>query len=50
MQDQFIGDLFSWFGLLEGPQDQFEGVYPCQLVRDDEAIEQVLDGGEICPA
>jgi hypothetical protein len=45
MQDQFMGDRFALFGLFEGAQDQFQGVHPCQLVRDDEAIEQILDGG-----
>ncbi len=38
------------FGLLESFEDKNQGVFSSQLVRHDEAIEQILDRGQIRPA
>ena len=45
-----MGNRFSLFGLLESVEDKNQGVFPSQLVRHDEAIEQILDRGKIRPA
>ena len=50
VQEQSFCEVFLFFGELKSAQDQPERVCPPQLVRDDESIEEILDGGQICPA
>src|SRR5512138_2844303 len=50
MQDQSFRDLFVFLGLLEGLQDQSNIIASMQDMPDNEAIEQVLDDGQISPA
>lgn len=50
VEQQPGSDLFMLGGLLEGHVYQGLGVLASKLMRHDETIEQVLDGGEVAPA
>jgi hypothetical protein len=47
VEDQFRSDLFFLCSLLNGLVDQGLRVLPSKCVRDNETIEQILDGGKI---
>src|SRR5215208_2459590 len=50
VQEEFPSDLLLLLGLFEGIQDTTERVPPCQVMRNNEAIEEILDCGKVCPA
>src|SRR5918995_5029642 len=50
MEEQAIGNLLFLLGLLEGVEYQTNRVFGTHFMCHDKAIEQILDGGEICPA
>ena len=50
VQEQSLWEVFVLFGKSESTQDKRARVLSPELVRDDESIEQVLDGGQIGPA
>src|SRR5688572_4545695 len=50
MKEQFLCHLFSLFSLLEGLENETKGIVSTQLVGYDEAIEQILDSGQVGPA
>ena len=47
MQDQPIGDLLMFLGLLDGLQDESHIIASMQNMSDDETIEQDFDDGQV---
>src|SRR5689334_15957120 len=50
VEDESSSDLFSLFGLMHGLSDHTNSIVPGKDTGNDEAIEEILDGGEIAPA
>ena len=50
VEDESSSDLFSLFGLVHGLGDQTDGIVLSKDAGNDEAIEEIFDGGEIAPA
>ncbi len=50
VQEHLLGDLFTLDGKLERVRHQRNVVFSAYQMSDNEAIEKVLDRGEISPA
>ena len=49
VQQQSLWDVFRLFGELKSTQDETEGILSLELVSNNEAIEEILDGGQVGP-